>query len=93
MALYISDSDGKLKRIAGGGVTITEGGDPSADYLELKNKVTTLEQNINSLNSSKQDTLISGTNIKTINGNTLLGEGNIEISNSSGNKTTFRRWE
>lgn len=29
--------------------------------------------------SSKQDTLVSGTNIKTINGQTLLGEGNIEI--------------
>lgn len=29
--------------------------------------------------NSKQDTLISGTNIKTINGQTLLGEGNIQI--------------
>lgn len=29
--------------------------------------------------ASKQDTLVSGTNIKTINGQTLLGEGNIEI--------------
>lgn len=29
--------------------------------------------------ASKQDTLVSGTNIKTINGETLLGEGNIEI--------------
>lgn len=29
--------------------------------------------------SGKQDTLVSGTNIKTINGNSLLGEGNIEI--------------
>ena len=29
--------------------------------------------------SGKQDTLVSGTNIKTINGQTLLGEGNIEI--------------
>lgn len=30
--------------------------------------------------NTKQDTLVSGTNIKTINGQTLLGEGNIEIS-------------
>lgn len=30
--------------------------------------------------SSKQETLVSGTNIKTVNGNSLLGEGNIEIS-------------
>lgn len=29
--------------------------------------------------ASKQDTLVSGTNIKTINGQTLLGEGNIAI--------------
>lgn len=29
--------------------------------------------------ASKQDTLVSGTNIKTINGQTLIGEGNIEI--------------
>lgn len=30
----------------------------------------------------KQDLLISGENIKTINGETLLGKGNIEISSS-----------
>lgn len=29
--------------------------------------------------ATKQDALVSGTNIKTINGNSLLGEGNIEI--------------
>jgi len=29
--------------------------------------------------SGKQDTLVSGTNIKTINGNSILGSGNIEI--------------
>lgn len=30
--------------------------------------------------SNKQNTLVSGTNIKTINGNSLLGSGNITIS-------------
>lgn len=30
--------------------------------------------------SSKQDTLVSGTNIKTINSNSLLGSGNLDIS-------------
>lgn len=34
--------------------------------------------------ATKQDTLVSGTNIKTINGQTLLGEGNIEIQGGSG---------
>lgn len=32
--------------------------------------------------SSKQDTLVSGTNIKTVNGQSILGEGNIEIQGS-----------
>lgn len=32
----------------------------------------------------KQDTLVSGTNIKTINGETLLGEGNITIQGGGG---------
>lgn len=37
--------------------------------------------------NKKQDTLVSGTNIKTVNGESLLGEGNIVVSggsNSSG---------
>ena len=33
---------------------------------------------------SKQDTLISGTNIKTINGQSILGSGNIEIQGGTG---------
>lgn len=36
--------------------------------------------------SSKQDILVSGTNIKTINGTSLLGSGNIEISGGSDEK-------
>jgi len=32
--------------------------------------------------NAKQDTLVSGTNIKTVNSNSLLGSGNIEISSS-----------
>lgn len=37
---------------------------------------------IKSLNTNKQDLLISGTNIKTVNGNSLIGSGNIVISGS-----------
>ena len=33
--------------------------------------------------SSKQDTLVSGTNIKTINSQSILGSGNITISGGS----------
>lgn len=36
---------------------------------------------------SKQPTLVSGTNIKTINGESLLGEGNIEIKTEGGGTT------
>ena len=46
------------------------------EELEEKADVTAL--------ASKQDVLISGTNIKTINGNSILGEGNIEIQGGSG---------
>ena len=35
--------------------------------------------------STKQDTLVSGTNIKTINGASLLGSGDITIEGGSGN--------
>lgn len=37
--------------------------------------------------SAKQNTLVSGTNIKTINGNSILGEGNITIEISGGGIT------
>lgn len=43
-----------------------------ANYDDLTNELAT-----------KQDTLISGTNIKTINNNSLLGSGNINISGGS----------
>lgn len=39
--------------------------------------------------SAKQDTLVSGTNIKTINGNSILGEGNINIEGGSGESPIF----
>lgn len=38
--------------------------------------------------SAKQDTLVSGTNIKTVNNESLLGSGNIIISGSVPNKNT-----
>lgn len=37
------------------------------------------QSQIDTLSSSKQDTLVSGTNIKTINSTSLLGSGNISI--------------
>lgn len=38
------------------------------------------DSNVEQALATKQDTLVSGENIKTVNGNSLLGGGNIEIS-------------
>lgn len=43
-----------------------------------------LESDISAATSGKQDTLVSGETIKTINGESLLGSGNIEISGGGG---------
>lgn len=45
-----------------------------ADYQPIGDYATTTQLN------SKQDTLVSGTNIKTVNGESILGTGDIEIS-------------
>lgn len=52
----------------------------SADLTKLSNLsgTNTGDQDL----SGKQDILVSGTNIKTVNGNTLLGSGNVSISSS-----------
>ena len=42
---------------------------------------------ITAATSTKQDTLVSGTNIKTINGESILGEGNITIEGGSGGES------
>ena len=41
------------------------------------------ETHMNLLLGYKQDTLVSGTNIKTVNGNSLIGSGNINISGTN----------
>ena len=51
----------------------------------MVNKITTpptqneVISKINELVDNKQDTLVSGTNIKTVGGNSLLGSGNIAL--------------
>lgn len=51
----------------------------------MVNKITTPPTNnevigkINEIIDDKQDTLVSGTNIKTINNQSILGSGNIDI--------------
>ena len=50
------------------------------DQISIDTAATNAE--VQTLKTDKQDTLVSGTNIKTINGQSLLGEGNIEIQQS-----------
>ena len=52
-----------------------------SEYL-LKSEAETLYATLDGL-SNKQDKLISGTNIKTINGTSILGSGNITIEGGS----------
>ena len=58
----------------------------SGDYNDLVNKPVNVSEFTNDANyvtesqlETKQDTLVSGTNIKTINNQSLLGSGNIDI--------------
>lgn len=50
-------------------------------YTEIGN----VERQIEELNQNKQDKLVSGTNIKTINNQSVLGSGNITISGGTVN--------
>ena len=66
--------------ISGGGTVDSELSETSENPVQ--NKVITAALN------GKQDSLVSGTTIKTINGNSILGEGNIEITGGSGTVDT-----
>ena len=74
--------------------TAVEGKASSADLSALSDRMTSAEGAISSMQTdlsgkadasalaNKQDKLISGTNVKTINGQSILGSGNIPISGS-----------
>lgn len=47
---------------------------------EQGDQIRAAQNDIESLGCSKQDKLVSGQNIKTVNGYSLLGEGNVEIT-------------
>lgn len=46
---------------------------------DYNGKITSLTNRINNLDNQKQDKLVSGTNIKTINGASVLGSGNLTV--------------
>lgn len=54
---------------------------PISDIFEASNYYTKNE--VDTALAGKQATLVSGTNIKTINGNSILGEGNLVIESGS----------
>ena len=64
-------------------VTNGSGGSGTSDYTDLTNKPSInsveLSGNKTSANLGLQDTLVSGTNIKTVNESSLLGNGDITI--------------
>ena len=50
------------------------------DVATISNDMTLVKASINNLSSDKQDKLTSGTNIKTINGESVLGSGDITVT-------------
>jgi len=64
---------GRSKAPSGGSVTV-DSALSSTSENPVQNKV------INTALGNKQDTLVSGTNIKTVNGNSILGSGDVTIT-------------
>ena len=60
---------------------IVRGGDLAVIGAQVKAKL-----------AEKQDTLVSGTNIKTINSTTLLGDGDITITNGQDGASAYELW-
>lgn len=58
-------------------------------YEEYKGGEAYKTTEVDKMLRAKQDTLVSGTNIKTVNGNSILGEGNIEIQGGEGAESYF----
>ena len=80
-SINIFDQDGNPKMIGfADGITLGEKG----ENVEIK-----LEDSFVNKVNAKQDTLVSGTNIKTINGETILGSGDITIEGGGSGIATW----
>lgn len=66
-----AESDAKFQTISGMSTYATQ--------HDLELSIDALATGVEQALGTKQDTLVSGTNIKTINGNSILGLGNIQI--------------
>lgn len=62
----------------------TENSEPLSptDKEQIEQAITNLQNDVSELDTEKQDTLVSGENIKTLNSETLLGEGNIDLNDT-----------
>lgn len=59
------------------------------DISNIQWDISTIQWDITNLGNDKQDTLVSGTNIKTINNESLLWSGNIDLSSIIVSASTF----
>ena len=57
--------------------------------MALDDNISALATAIGAEVKSKQDVLVSGTNIKTINGTSILGSGNISIAGGGGAQMVY----
>lgn len=64
-----------------------------ASVDQLNDAMFQVNETIQHLYDTKQDKLVSGTNIKTINNESILGEGNINIQGGSGGTTDYDQLE
>mgnify|MGYP007122041853 CR=1 FL=1 len=71
-------------------LNVATSGTPSMDGTASLGSADTYARtdHVHPTDTSKQDTLVSGTNIKTINNNSLLGSGNITISGGGADPAT-----
>lgn len=69
--------------------TYEEKGHYDSAIYTLNSSVNKVETNIR----KKQDKLVSGTNIKTINNESILGNGNIEVKGEEHVSLTYAEWE
>ena len=81
--IYIGTSTGRLEQRSISDKYVNVKLETDSKNENLNSTLNTINSNIDSLNNSltnKQDLLVSGENIKTINGNNILGEGDLIIS-------------
>lgn len=70
-----SDVDGKVYAESDGTGSVKGWDTVKSDISTAQGRIDSLQGSVN----GKQDTLISGTNIKTVNGNSLLGTGDVTV--------------